>query len=457
MLPNKATKDQDVLPRRLGGHARHQLGVAAGFLFVALLSGYGHYQAAGQVDVFIDERLWTGRAYFYRLAFLDRDVGHRLWVYHDGIDQPHVTDFLIGASLHAFDTVPPVPEGTFSGGGESPLGGRRLLVVRAPCALLGAGVAVLVYALGLLASGRLVVGTVAGTLYACHPLVLKCQVRAMSDGPLLFFTCLGMVLVTWALGSGRRGDGAARAFSVARCAFLALGPLALALALGTKLTGLVPILAFVSSLGVVVAWEFLVSRAGSPTRGTAWLAWGALALALTGGWAVAVNPTLYSAPVSRFREMLEHRRATALGQSLKWRNSKLDDYPQQVRALYDQLVWKTGQFRQLWLNRAQLGLVLLGFCYLCLREGQGLLGIRGPSPALPLLAWALVLLGVLTPSMPLNWDRYYLPYLPCWTLFTGFGVAFVIDQVRRCIARARGVPTSSHLVVSDNRTPGGSG
>ena len=54
------------------------------------------------------------------------------------------------------------------------------------------------------------VGLVAGALYAAHPLACEWQARAMSEAPLLFFTCLGMLLVVWAWPAGDRatkGDG----------------------------------------------------------------------------------------------------------------------------------------------------------------------------------------------------------------------------------------------------------
>jgi hypothetical protein len=261
----------------------------------------------------------------------------------------------------------------------------------------------------------------------------------MSDAPLLFFTCLGMLLLVWALPADARDGRSGGVFAPRRLAFLVLGPLALALAVGSKLTGLVPVLAFASSLAVLVAWQFSRRHAGPAANWKAWAVWGGLALALTALLAVAVNPTLYPAPLSRFRAMLEHRWQTAQGQRLGWPDDVLDGYPQQVHALFHRLVWETGIFRHPLLNLAQFNLAVFGFCVLCVREGRRTLGPAGPSRALPLLAWALVLMTVLTPSMPLNWARYHLPYLPCWALLSGFGTVFVIDWAAQRFA-PRGRP-----------------
>ena len=432
LLPKTSPAHDAVRP----APAWHLLAVACGALLVAAVSGYRHWDAVQRVSFFGDENDWAARAYFYRLAFLDRDVRHKLWGDLDGIDHPHVTDFLIGAGLQAFDTVPSVPERSRSWVAQSPPFGDKLLAARAPCALLGSAVAVLVYLIGLLASGRPLVGLVAGATYASAPLASEWQVRAMSEAPLLFFTCLGMLLVVWAWPAGDRAGRPGGAFSPRRRAFLLLGPLALALAVGSKLTGLVPVLAFAASLVVLIGWQLARRRAGSAANGKAWAAWGALALALTALLAVAVNPTLYPAPLARFRAMLEHRWLTAQGQRLGWPDDVLDGYLQQVHALFHRLVWEAGSFRHPLLNLAQFNLAVLGFGALCVREGRRALGPAGPSRALPLLAWALVLLTVLTPSMPLNWARYHLPYLPCWALLSGFGTLFVIDWVARRFAPA---------------------
>jgi 4-amino-4-deoxy-L-arabinose transferase-like glycosyltransferase len=298
-------------------------------------------------------------------------------------------------------------------------------------------VAVLVYCIGTLASGRCLVGLVAGLLYACHPLAVESQVRAMADAPLAFFSCLSVMLLVWSFPPDRIGAAADPAFTRRRVAFLALGPVALGLAVGSKLTGLVVVLATVLSLSALAFWRWLGAPSPRGPSAAAWGLWGLAALGLTVGTSVAFNPTLYPAPFSRFREMLEHRWRTALVQRAEWPDDRLDGLPDKVEALYQRLTWDYPQIDRPWFSVVHLDLALFGLAGLVVREGRRLAAGEGPSRALPVLAWVFVLLVVLTPAMPLKWPRYYVPYLPAWELLTGFGLVFLLDGARALCARAR--------------------
>ncbi len=284
--------------------------VVAGGIAVMSLSMANHLRAVQEVGYHIDETIWTTRSYFYRLAIFDRNFRHALWQADaDGLDAPHVNDILIGASLHLTgQPLPPVPEHSNSWPLNRPPEGDHLLAARAPSALLGSLVAPLVYLIGLIACRRLLAGLAAGGLYACHPVVLLCQSRAMLEGPLMFFSSLSILILAW----GLVGDESAEKpiFSRRRITLLLVGPLCLGLTIGVKLTGIFIAAAVGECLALYAALD-LAQFKNLRSRIWPWIAYLGLFLGFSVAAVISFNPTLYSHPFARFRAMIELREAIA--------------------------------------------------------------------------------------------------------------------------------------------------
>ncbi len=406
-----------------GGRRPGLLAIGLCGALVLLISVFTHSRAAGRHPIHFDEPIWAARAYFFKLAFLEHDLAHELWTGYDSFDQPHVADFLIGVAL--FLAGEPIPDGPV---GESPdairprLVGTRLLVARAPGIALGALVAPIVFATGTLATGRLAAGTLAGLLYALHPLAVACQPRAMADAPLLLFCSLPVLLLTWSMARGRQGGGRWTPYSVRGLVGLAVGPLCLGLAAGTKLVGGFTACGLVAAL--VVAWACqMVARDRSARHGDSYLF---AYLALLIAWTIAANPTLYSDPVDILWKALKFRWEIAQSQRASHPDAALDGLTGRAGAAYENLyTGAVGRAGVVLLAAGALGLVALA-----LRELGRLRARQGPSPGLPVLAWLAVLTCGLLPTIPLNWDRYFLPFLPGVAVVSGHGGMIVFDWLR---------------------------
>jgi Dolichyl-phosphate-mannose-protein mannosyltransferase/Protein of unknown function (DUF1583) len=425
-LDSREPGDGARIARRYGSTA-----LVAGGLAVAGLSTANHLQAVGQVGYHYDENIWTTRSYFYRLAVLDWDFDNRLWEgENDGLDAPHINDLLIGASMHLTgQPLPPIPEHSGSWGLNRPPAGDHLLAARAPSALLGSLVAPLVYLIGVIAFGRLLPGLVAGAVYACHPLVLLCQPRAMLEGPLMFFSALTILILTW--GLVRNGSSEQPVFSGRRITVLMLAPLCLALAIGVKLTGIF----IAATVGGTLAFDAATDLARSShirARLWRWIAYLGFFLWLGISWVIWLNPTLHPNPYARFRAMIELRRNIARGQAASFPQWALERPTDQVLAAYEHVGGRD-------LGAASVPLSILactGLIVLLVRE-VGRLGRREPpSPALAVLAWFVAMVAGMLPTLPLNWERYFLPLVPCWALFAGVGTACFFAWLGRAGAGA---------------------
>lgn len=419
--------------------ARRRNGAGVALTAAAAVGVFGlglvlHARAARLNEVHVDERDWLARAYFYRLAVLDGDLSHPLWGDADSIDAPHVSDFLIGASLQAAgQEVPAVPAASTHWWNDPMPSGPRLAAGRRPSVVLGAATAALVVVLGALATGRLWAGVVSGLLYAAHPLVLLCGGRAMTDAPYQFFSVLAMVAAAWVLGRVGAG-GWWEPFGRRGVALLVVGPMAVGLATGAKPTGVFAGAAAAGTVLAAAAWRF--ARGGTDgrvSRAVDGAAFVALFAALTASWTVLANPTLLADPVGRFLRMVEHRREVGRGQAANWPQWAVRSYPERLQVVYDKTTRE---------GLGPLGLPLAalaagGTCLLAAGEVARWRRREPPTAALALLVWGAVLFAGLLPSLPLNWERYYLPFVPLWALAVGAAAAEAGARVCLALARAK--------------------
>ncbi len=375
--------------------------ILAAALCVLIVSVFNHTFAARSNEPHIDERDWSARAYFYRLAFINHDLSHTLWTDFDGRDQPHVTDFLVGAVLHICGKpVPPVPSHTTPWSHDPVPSAELLKIVRIPGTILGSLVAVVIFAIGTIVTNRVVVGLVAGLVYACHPLALDCQPMAMSDAPLMFFSTLSILMAILAVPGSTTTDG--ETISRQPWAAIVFAALFAGLALGAKLTGLFTGL-------VVVLILALLQR-----KWTCFLIFVSLALF----WSVAVNPTLYTDPVGEFLAMIRQRSAVAESQASRLTQYQINGLETRLFTVYEFL---SGAGTHRPISWPITGLACAGVAAVAAQALGSPLGKRLDRRYAALLIWSAVLMGTLAPSLPLRWERYYLPFLPCWSLFVGVG------------------------------------
>lgn len=402
--------------------------LVAGCLLVGAVSMSAHLRAVGTNSVHEDERIWTERAYFYRLAVFHHDFDHPLWGDFDGIDAPHLGEFLTGFGLHTAGLpVPEVPARTMPWGGAPLPEGARLRAARLPSAVLGALVAPMVYAVTVLATRWPAAGLAAGLLYAFHPLALLCESRAMSESGYMFFSVLAVLATAWAC---RRDGGGARQslFGPRGLMLLAVGPASVGLATAGKLTGVFGAAMVVGTVAALVAWGLR-----GPAEGRrAWVrdgaVYAAIFAALSGSWTVLFNPTLYPDPVGRFRAMSDHRLATGQGQAAQFPHWALRTPADKVRAAYRNVATVQGY------GNAGAALTVLSAAGLAAAAAGELRRFRrgaAPSPALAVLVWAAVLALGMLPALPLDWERYFLPFVPPWAVGVGAALGTALDAVVR--------------------------
>jgi hypothetical protein len=394
-------------------------------LVVAPLAAHNHARLIRTTRYFADENDWAFRTYFFRLAFFDQNFSHPRWGEHDGIDHPHVAEFLIAASFLAHhEPIPAVPaqNQAWMQFTDVPYG-DRLAVARLPSAVLGAATAVVVGWIGWVLTARVAGGLFAGLSYAFHPLALECQTRAMSDASVGFFTCMAVLFTAVTLRFGP-------AVTWGRVAAAAVAAAAAGLAVGSKLTGVVALVTTCGTFAAAITWAYL---SGGPRAGR-WAALAASACLLAAVTTIVANPSLYTHPVNRFAEMIQHRWAVSRAQQEHWPDLRLDGPASRVEALERYLSWDYPGEAAHPINGLRIPLGICGLAYLALHPTVAARRRSGPPPHLTVLIWTAVLAGLLLPTLPLDWARYFLPFVQCWEVLTACGVVLLFDGACAALA-----------------------
>ena len=420
-------------------------------LVVGPLAAHNHARLIRTTRYTADENDWNGRTYFFRLAFFDQNFSHPRWGEHDGIDHPHVAEFFIAASYLAHDEpIPAVPARNQAWMQFTDIPhGERLAVARLPSAVLGAATAVVVGWIAWALTARVAAGLFAGLSYACHPLALESQTRAMSDASVGFFTCTAVLFTAVAL---RLGPGV----PWGRVTAMVVAAATAGLAVGSKLTGVVALVTTCGTFAAAAAWVYL---SGGPRPGR-WAALAATACLLGAAATIAANPSLYTHPVDRFAEMIRHRWTVSRAQWEHWPDLQLDGPASRVEALERYLSWDYPGEAAHPINGLRIPLGICGLAYLAFHTAVAARRRGGPAPHLTVLVWTAVLAGLLLPTLPLDWARYFLPFVQCWEVLTACGIVLLFDGARAAVAflltRCR-VPAdrSTDHGVEDAVTPAG--
>lgn len=317
-----------------------------------------------------------------------------------------------------------------------------LAAARVPMALFGAGAVALLFLIGR-ALGGTAAGLVASLGLLAAPLALTLLPRAHSEGPLLFFTLLGLYLGTRtadggrrttdhgprATGNGRRatGDGQratdhGRTMWGSALAAPLLAGVATGLAAATKL----PAVLGLAALGGFAVWSLAVWR-WSPARAT--VAWRGGALAAVFGVVVfvLVNPFLWPDPIGRSVAMLEFRRQELVGQrALNAGDAVPESLPTRALLLLERtfvteapLARRTGLPLDAVL--AGVGTFGLGRRALRARREGGLV-----SREALVLVWVATFFAGTAPNLGLDWQRYYLPTVALGLLLVGVGASALL-------------------------------
>ncbi len=317
-----------------------------------------------------------------------------------------------------------------------------LSVARFAMALLGSLTCILIYWIGRTVFS-MKAGIIASLLLAYNPLMLLCCKRAMVDAPLLLFMTATVVLSIYfyrSLMAQRR---------LRTLILAAVIGINCALALGTKLNGGLSIffvalfcmhLIAIKSSFYAYSKKIFYSRIIqlSKDREIKLIAAGMLiACTVTITVLIGMTPCLYRQPVNGIMQMIDVRtdhvqiqRANRWGTSLDTFSKKFNSVVR--RTLFPQNYVILGTLFKIPIDCA---LFLLGLAMLFFTEIKYIFSNAKPSLQSIIILWAVVTFTGITIWIPLNWDRYYLPILPCIVIVEGYCMAKIYDTCALFIRR----------------------
>jgi 4-amino-4-deoxy-L-arabinose transferase-like glycosyltransferase len=255
-------------------------------------------------------------------------------------------------------------------------------------------------------------GLVAAALFHWNPVVRTYGTRALADVPMMAFALWAL----WHLAN-RVATGWTRAPGVLLVRAAMLGVL-VGLASAIKQNGALMVCVAAATFA---AW--VVVRRGTGL-GRAALALAAV-LATSYGLYVAVNPVLYSAPITLSLAQVQAWNLKFMGHAKVRPESALPGLATRANAVVR--VVAGNRFATLpfpWLTGI---LVLGGLVALVVRARQA----GAWSVPAVLLVWAGVSVAVVTCWIPLDWDRYYLPVIAVTSVLAGAALAPLTPQASR--------------------------
>jgi hypothetical protein len=404
-------------------------------------------RAAATVPFHGDESEWINSGRYFKFVFLDHDVTSSVWrPSWLNRDQPPVGRYAIGAIIWASGSRPDQVNRSYAWDKdyaanleEGRVPGPNLLEpVRRTMAIIGALSIVLLFVAGRLVGGTLV-GAVAALCATSSPLLQQYLVQARSESLLALISGLALV-GTLLVARQFRLDGTIR-----RVGWL-VGPL-LGLALATKLTAALAIVAVCAYGGVVALARLRTSR----PEAIRMLVWAfTTGAAATVVW-VTVNPFLWADPVGRTWSMLEQQQSIMVEQGAQFGNPVDVGFPQRVGLLvYRTFVENStpafdsgrppgseplhrrtfSELPVLFGTSVELLLAAIGLVALVARAVRTWTAGELQGTETVLLWWLGVYALGIAANLSLDWPRYYVPTAFYGALLIGLGADAAVAAAR---------------------------
>lgn len=441
-----------------------RLAIPAALLIVASLVQARRLDSTEQ---HVDEGWWlTSGKVSWDLLVRHRRADHAVWTHFMsswGSANPQLGKLLIGASLHAFTALPPVP--LVSADGRRELSPDEVVVAAAaqmgfrpdydfhrsieenraagrvpPPRFLAAGRRG-VFAVSLVAGAlfwwlaRSLAGEVAAAialaLWLTHPAIADHSVRAMIDLPALAGTLFGLIGAVAVVRHGRLGRGALVALVVSALGF--------ALGVATKLNVLATL---AGALLVALGWTVHDALGPPPGRGerrrpVAWL-WALALVALPIVVTFASNPMLWTHPWTPIdHEPDRFSLLFSLGRTIETYES-----PYRLPTLADRVA-VTARFLTVGAGDGERGarlpleaLLFVGGVVAAAARlaapGLRVAAARGPLAfaVVSFVAWTITIAW-----LPFSFERFFLPLLPAYTLAAAWGATVLARQAAAVLRR----------------------
>lgn len=400
-----------------------------------------------------DENYWLRSSKYFKLFFIDKDIHNKQWEGYLAYDQPPVGKYIIGLALSIAghgDKIKALDDMRYwnfdkdynwnvDNGAMPPK--EILYVARLTMAILGSLTCLLIYWIGKkIFSAR--TGLIAALLLAYNPLMLSCSRKAMTDAPLLFFLTTNIVL-TMFFYQALLKQKLLRTF-----VFAVLIGINIALATGTKLNGSLTAIIFVSFCILVALIKANQCKFPQSIFGvnidklktnkeikiilSSLLISGVIAIFVF----VIINPYLYNQPLKKVIHMVRNRMSVIYYQQ--------EHFGHALTSLSKKFCFV---IRRTLLpgNYVVLGNIfeipidfvffLLGLIMLLYTELKYLLKNYRLSLRSIIILWIVITFVATITLIPLDWDRYYFPVIPCVAIMLGYSSDKIIEKFWRVVKR----------------------
>ena len=386
-----------------------------------------------------DENLWLHHgAKYFSLFFIEKDFDNPDWFSCWGFDQPNIGRLLMGFSLwlgggvERLDHYITMNMWDFEGNYNPPMEIDKL--GRYFMALFGLLSCLVTYFIGCLIAGQSV-GFISAILLGFSPLVLVCSRRTMSDAPLLFFMTL-TVLLTMLLFHSLKHTQTKRSFVFALLIGLSVG-----MAAGVKLNGALSGIFFAVAL---IYYAIVRLSFGKGTRKESsghtplghvpflrLLSLGSTAALTSFILFYSFTPTLYRSPISSAITMVVYRLHSVEIQQT--RGAALYNFEEKIDSAYDHIFRPGKKNSMLFTSNTNVPIDLMffiiGLIVLFKKEISLLKRERYPTSIGVVLIWCIVTYVGIVTWIPLRWERYYMPLIPCTVLVSAVGIHAVCSYL----------------------------
>lgn len=411
-----------------------------------------------------DENLWILNTQYYKLFFLDKNLRSERWQSLFAYDMLPLGKYIMGFTIWNFapEEIPRILNLKPWNFYESPYWNiihhrlppqKSLILSRLTMACLGILTCLILYWIGFTLFNYKA-GFIAGLLLAYNPLMLLCSRRAMTNAPLLFFltaNCALMILFYRALMNKR---------IIPTLSLSLLIGLNMGCATATKGTGALTFFIFISFVIFFILIQLFWLNSKTKTLKEklkasfkdhkiilALLSF-VLAVSLGAAIFIAVNPFLYEKPIEKIKTIIQYRIDTICLQRQLFGPEIITIAEKIYFVLYRTLFPSRGHY--LILSNfvdvpLDLYLFIIGLIILIFKEIRHIKKNVAPSLlSIPILWVIMTFVGIIA-WIPLDWNRYYLPVIPCIALIESYPLSSLIDicwkilqknfRVRRRLAR----------------------
>jgi hypothetical protein len=263
-------------------------------------------------------------------------------------------------------------------------------------------------------------GLVALLLAGFHPLFVYVTLNVMGDGPLVFFSILTFLFSLLYIRALLKKEYTLGLASV-------IG-LSLGLAISSKLNGL---FSLIYILGLLI---FLALQKNQKKQ-VVNIGLGLLfVILICFNTILLTTPQIWEKPISGFLEMIQTRSAIIEAQQRMFASDALHTLPERLVAVSQWVFsWHDGygKFPPKWEN---VTVFLIGIFALVSKVTKKSVDneIKHYQQLLKsFLAWVVIIGGMTTALLPLNWNRYYLPIVLVVIMTQAFGISFLIKGVSK--------------------------